>query len=143
LNGYPHNPLGIWVERIRSVEAQVADLRTQLADLRNRLPSPGGGTAPGATVGVELTHRPGAFDDLRVFGSGFAPNEPIEITYSSTSTMRPGSGASGTASATADSSGRFSHVLGVSCPAGDQTTHSAFARGVSSGRISNKAGASC
>jgi hypothetical protein len=130
-------PLASWIHRIRQLEAEVADLRSRLSSSGQ----PSGPTAAPATIGVNLTLRPGAFNDLRVFGGGFAPNEPIEITVTSTSSG--GSSGGGTTTTAADSSGKLSHTVSVSCPSGQQTTHTAFARGVSSGRISNKAAASC
>jgi hypothetical protein len=131
MGGDTVHPLASWISRIRQLEAEVADLRS-------RLPSSGQSSGPAtATIGVDLTLRPGPFNDLRVFGSGFAPNEPIEINVTSTG------GSSGQSATTADASGKFSHTVSVSCTSGQQTTHTAFARGVSSGRISNKAGASC
>jgi hypothetical protein len=137
MGGDTVNPLAGWIERIRHLEAEVADLRSKLSSSGQS----SGTTTATATIGVDLTLRPGPFNDLRVFGSGFAPNEAIEISVTSTSTG--GGGGSSTTAATADSSGKFSHTVGVSCPSGLQTTHIAFARGVSSGRISNKASTSC
>ncbi|WP_394138398.1 hypothetical protein [Cytobacillus oceanisediminis] len=135
MGGDTVTPLGAWLSRIRQLEAEVADLRSRLPVSGTFAGSTT--TTPSATVDVEMIPRTGPFNDLRVFGSGFLPNEPIEITYNST----PEGGNSGTTEATADSLGRFSNTIGVSCSPGIRYT--AYARGKQSGRISNTAGASC
>lgn len=136
MGGDTVTPLASWIVRIRNLEAEIADLRRLISTGH-----PSGSTTTSATIGVELTPQSGAFNNLRIFGNGFQPNEPIEINVTSTSTS--GSGGSNIGTATADSLGRFNHTIGVSCPSGMQTTHTAFARGITSGRISNKAGATC
>ncbi|WP_142311907.1 hypothetical protein [Bacillus wiedmannii] len=136
MGGDTVTPLASWIVRIRNLEAEIADLRRLISTGH-----PSGSTTTSATIGVELTPQSGAFNNLRIFGNGFQPNEPIEINVISTSTS--GSGGSNIGTATADSLGRFNHTIGVSCPSGMQTTHTAFARGITSGRISNKAGATC
>ncbi|RXZ00838.1 hypothetical protein [Fictibacillus sp. S7] len=135
MGGDTVTPLAAWLSRIQQLEAQVADLRSRIPVSGTSAGSTT--TTPSATVGVEMIPRTGPFNDLRVFGSGFLPNEPIEITYNST----PVGGNSGTTDATADSLGKFSKTIGVSCSPGIRYT--AYARGKYSGRISNTAGAGC
>jgi hypothetical protein len=107
-------------------------------------PGGGGGTPAQATVGVELTPTPGAFNTLRVFGKNFVGNETIAITVTSTTQFANGSQSTAdNSTTTAAAGGSFSVSVGVSCPAGASTTHRAYATGTSSGRISNSAAASC
>lgn len=121
---------------------RIAQLERELAAVKSRLPAPGGGTGPTAgqaVIDAELKLVPGSSaDELRVYGRGFAPNEEIEIYL----TQRSESGGrSTTATATADPSGNLNQTIAVFCQPG-QTTE-IYARGVSSGRLSNLRGVSC
>ncbi len=129
--------------RIRALERELAALKERVRVLEGR--AGGGGAAATANIGVELRHTGGNFDELRVFGSGFSANENVEISLESLSRYGDGRQAAGssTAQARADGGGRINQTVSVSCPAGVQTTHTARARGLSSGNLSNTAGAAC
>jgi hypothetical protein len=102
----------------------------------------GTGTGGGpAIIDVSLTVQPGPFDNLNISGRSFLANETVAITVTSTFSGSPAVETGATFQA--DSTGGFSGSVGVSCPAGQQTTHTAVARGERSGRVSNRRGASC
>ena len=133
--------------RIAALERELAALKTRISVLESQagVPGGGGGVSGSASIGVELRLTGGAFNELRIFGSGFNANEPVALTHESVERFPDGrqGRSSSTFQTTADSQGRINHTMSVSCPAGFQTTHTARARGVSSGRLSNNAAASC
>ena len=133
------------IARIEGIEREIAALKTSVATLANggSNSSNNPGTGPSsASIGVELLPGSGPFSNLRIFGSGFGNNETVEVTVESRTSPTGATGTS-TSQGTADSSGRINITIGVSCQPGVSTTHTARARGTSSGRISNVAAASC
>ncbi|MBG0828303.1 hypothetical protein HS041_11060 [Planomonospora sp. ID67723] len=125
--------------RIHALEREVARLLTRVAALESYAGGSGGGSP---AIDAELALTGGPFSALRVFGCGFDPGEPVEITVESVSSPA-GPATSSRAQTEADADGRIDHTVGVLCPAGLRTTHSARVRGAASGRISNVAGRSC
>ncbi|MEU4703292.1 hypothetical protein [Nonomuraea dietziae] len=129
-----------------NVLIRIAALERELARLKSAGSTPG---TPGdgadfkTQIDVELKLVPGPFSELRIFGSGFAANETVELTVESASSLGSGFGGGSTGQTTADASGKINHSMGVSCPSGQTTTHRVHARGIASGRISNSAAASC
>jgi len=98
-----------------------------------------------AQIGVELAPGPGAFENLRVFGSGFAREESVDIVIASRSRFGDGreSSAGTTAEVRTDKLGQFSLTVSTACPDGAITTIEVRAQGRSSSRLSNVASASC
>ena len=127
---------------------RIEGLERELAALKAKIPS---GSTPStqdptaALLGVEMILKSGPFNDLRVFGTGFSPNETVSITVESLTRFPDGRQSTGfnTQQDTADAQGAFSHIVAVACSPGVSTVHTARARGLSSGRVSNNAAASC
>lgn len=127
--------------RIAALERELAALKTRLVVVESKAGVSPPPPSKSASIGVELRLTGSAFDELRIFGSGFGANEPVALTVESVS--QSGGGASTNAEIKADSQGAIDHRISVSCPAGTQTTHNVRARGLLTGRLSNNAAASC
>lgn len=120
--------------------ARIVGLEGEIVALKARIANTSGPGASTATIDVELTHKPGPFSDLRVFGGGFDRGERVEITVESTTSTSSGGLST---QVDADASGAIDTTVAVTCSAGLQTTHTARARGVRSKRLSNAPAASC
>jgi hypothetical protein len=145
-DGLPTKPIsvGTWAQQLGMARPISLKALKEKVDQILSHPGTGHGTGTGPSspfIDVSLTVQPGPFNNLNISGRGFLANESVAITITST---RSGSPSAETGAAfQADSTGGFSGSVGVSCPAGQQTTHTAVARGEKSGRVSNTGGVSC
>lgn len=107
---------------------------------------PGQPSQGSPTISASVAFGLGGNSILRVGGSGFTPGATV-ATYGST-TSRDGAGNTSTAGlgfmpVVANSIGQVNTEIGVTCPAGHQTTFTVQARDGTTGRQSNQSGAGC
>jgi hypothetical protein len=98
-------------------------------------------TTPPPIIIVEINLIPGSFNQLRVSGGVFSAGEQVDISV--TTSVNGQSQPTEITPTKADSSGRINQTISVGCPAGAITVFKVQARGVSSKKVSNSAGASC
>jgi hypothetical protein len=69
--------------RIAALERELATLKTRVAVLESKAGGPAGGGVASARIDAELQLTGGAFNKLRISGSGFNGNEQVELVVQS------------------------------------------------------------